>query len=514
MSSEIENASSAASAALPSDSNESRDVEMVDANNDDAPQDAAASIQTEPEFYIHIRGLVGPPITDDQRIELDEWKSHIFAAATSTPTVAPSEALLEMLGDPTQWQSVICPVIQSYIRHVQDSTRPFCHNTHPLPSSTLHLYYTALTRILKNHRSSSRSMLVLNAQFHKSLFSLCHFSLLKATHVNDLRDFDIRGSGSCPIVYYKLIEAFLQEMGNGNSRSSSNVNSSGNSTAVGTNNKALPQYLKNTLRQVQEMLLDSLWMIEDQDCKEGGGGAYYNSPSSSGPSFIEMINKLRERPSCWPLASLRELCPLNTGTTTNSTSKLTSSTMPSNIGGDSKEAMFVGYIIQKLLILIEKRASSLCRQLSLIPTNELSLSQAHDVKGRTMTLFTTILCYRIDMFFGRHPDQIMMCALYIVCSKMELADKIGLREIVKGYKVEKGGCLSEEVVMDILYRVKGCGVGGEEGNIVTFYNTVFVPGMKGLWGAFLRSFDTSEEEATEQNNTTAAISDLMLLGSA
>lgn len=69
----------------------------------------------------------------------------------------------------------------------------------------------------------------------------------------------------------------------------------------------------------------------------------------------------------------------------------------------------------------------------------------------------------------------MMCALYIVCSKMELADKIGLREIMEGYKVEKGGCLSEEVVMDILYRVKGCGVGGEEGNIVTFYNvSVFV----------------------------------------
>jgi hypothetical protein len=369
---------------------------------------------TEPEFYIHIRGLIGPSITDGQRKELHEWTEGILEEATSSdpPAVRPSETLLSLLGDPmtmdddSNWQSVICPVIQSCLvssavdtnAHVEGNTNTNGHGTsiaisthapleftfhsssHPLPAASLHLYYTALERILNGHKShDSRNMLLLNSQFHKSLYSLCHFCVVKAIDCGQSH-FDMKGTGSCPIVYYKLIEAYLTEM-----------------TTV------IPTYLTEVLRRIQEMMLDSLWSF-DFDVEQS---------QSFGPSFIGMINKLRERPSCWPIVSLRKLCPIRFGVLTS-------------LGRDesSKESMFVGYIVSKLLTLMERRYEALCREMSLLHENELSLSKANDVKEEAMTLFLSLMCYRIDIFFGRHPDQIMLCTLYIVCNKMKLAPKV------------------------------------------------------------------------------------------
>ena len=301
-------------------------------------------------------------------------------------------------------------------------------------------------------------MLLLNGQFHKSLFSLCHFSIVKSAH-RTKSAFDIRGSGSCPIVYYKLIEAYVAEM------SQSRLHEQHPNGTI-KHVPALPSYLIQSLRSIQEMLLDSLWMSDTQIAEAITSSSSSTSSFYCGPSFIAMINKLRESPSSWPIPSLRELCPIKSGV------KLP----PSHTSSETKEGMFVGYIIQKLLVLTERRLHSLCRELSLPNVNELSLSKANEVKEKTLTLMTSLMCYRIDLFFNRHPDQIMMCALYIICSKMDLAPMVGFGEIVRVYEVERGRVLSLGVVRDILYRVKNCdgGGGGGEGDVLMFYNVSFV----------------------------------------
>eukprot|EP00956_Cyclotella_meneghiniana_P026645 scaffold58118_cov37-Cyclotella_meneghiniana.AAC.10 len=534
-----------------------QDVEMLD----DAPPN------NEPECFIHIRGLVGPPITSDQKKQLRDWINQIYIKALNLnygmsidgdvmeTCVGPGETLLAVLtageeGDDddddddhhplsnknglNNWERVIRPVIESCLASTMaesnnstsnnstaavnnngrssnssnnnimtitmksplqftlTSQSPF--NTHQRnTAASLYLYYTSLERILLSHTSStSRNMLLLNVQFHKSLYSLCQFSIEKASRI-EVTSFDIGGTGSCPIVYYKLIESFISEMRGG---------------GTGTIKLVLPEYIIRVLRLIQEMILDSLWLMDyhlfendgyytDNISSSNNGNIGNNDNNGSlGPSFIAMINKLRERPSSWPPASLRELCPIKSG-------RVALSHLNNN-ETSCKESMFVGYIIQKLLILIDRRLHALCRELSLPHSNNLSLSTAQDVKERTMTLYTCLMCYRIDVFFNAHPDQIMLCCLYMICRKAGMARQITFCEIVRVYEREKRRCLSEELVMSILYRIENCSVdsdGGGVGDILAFYNNIFVPSIKGLWSAFLESTDMSGTK--ESFNNTA-----------
>ena len=255
--------------------------------------------------------------------------------------------------------------------------------------------------------------------------------------------YEIRDTGSCPIVYYKLIEDFLQEMGS-------------NTPASSQLPPALPSYLTNRLRQVQEMVLDSLWLLMEYDANPTSGGV-----DNLEPSFIGMINKLRERPSSWPVAPLRDRCPIQSGMPAG----------PSGTPESSKESMFVGYIVHKILMLTERRLKTLCIELSSSNSNEMASSESqHQVREKTMTLFTSLMCYRVDMFFNRHPDQIMLCALYMVCCKMDLAPKITFGSIVRAYESSKREYLKPIVIQKILYRIQDCTADGSKGDIISFYN--------------------------------------------
>lgn len=200
----------------------------------------------------------------------------------------------------------------------------------------------------------------------------------------------------------------------------------------------LPEFLKQVFCHIQEMILDSLWLINFDD--------YY---ANLGSSFISMINKLRERPSNWPLDCLRQICPIKlTDFATNDV--------------PAKECMFVSYMVQKLLAVIERRLEEIC----LI----LSLPNINTVGEKGMMVFTSLMCYRIDIFFNRHPDQIMLCTLYAVCTKMKLAPKVNFRKIIRAYEEKNSSFLSPSVVHKILYRISNCSEVGGIGDIVSLYN--------------------------------------------
>lgn len=395
---------------------------------------------SEPECSIYIRGLIGPRITDVQRKELHEWTEDIFSTVLSSNTIKPSLRLRTILGGAAHeqdihWMEIMCPALNQSLASLateflvhDESQDHFGLNSisatadspleylvldsQPIPAAVLHLYYFALECILLSPRTGNRNILVLNPQFHKSLFSLCHFCLCKATD-HGRSFFIIHDTGSCPIVYYKLVEAFLQEM-------------------------ILPEFLKQVFCHIQEMILDSLWLINFDD--------YY---ANLGSSFISMINKLRERPSNWPLDCLRQICPIKlTDFATNDV--------------PAKECMFVSYMVQKLLAVIERRLEEIC----LI----LSLPNINTVGEKGMMVFTSLMCYRIDIFFNRHPDQIMLCTLYAVCTKMKLAPKVNFRKIIRAYEEKNSSFLSPSVVHKILYRISNCSEVGGIGDIVSLYN--------------------------------------------
>ncbi|KAL3784536.1 hypothetical protein HJC23_012171 [Cyclotella cryptica] len=399
----------------------------------------------EPECSIYIRGLIGPPITDIQRKELYEWTEEIFRSALSSNTIKPSPRLMTLLGKPAHekdihWVEIMCPVLNqaldslatdldvdgeardhfglNSISATSDSPLEyFVLDSHPIPAAVLYLYYVALECILHSHRTGNRNMLVLNPQFHKSLFSLCHLCLRKATD-HGQSFFTIHNTGSCPIVYYKLVEAFLQEM-------------------------TLPSFLKQVFRHIQEMIVDSLWLVNFDDCINN------NTNNNLGSSFVSMINKLRERPSNWPLACLRQICPIKL-------MNCASNDAP------AKECMFVSYMVQKLLAVIERRLKELCAILS--------LPNIDTVGEKSLMVFTSLMCYRIDIFFNRHPDQIMLCTLYAVCTKMKLAPHTNFRTIVHAYVQKNSSYLSHSVVHNILYSISNCSEGGGVGDILSLYN--------------------------------------------
>ena len=399
------------------------------------------ALKTEPECSIHIRGLIGPRITDIQKKELHDWTEEIFSTASYSNTIKPSLRLMTLLEGAVHeqgihWMAIICPALNQSLASLatefdvhgesQDHFRlnsisasaeaPLEYlvlDSHPIPAAVLYLYYFALECILCSPQTGNRNMLVLNSQFHKSLFSLCHFCVCKATD-HGQSCFIIHDTGSCPIVYYKLVEAFLQEM-------------------------ILPDFLKQVFCHIQEMILDSLWLINLDD--------YYAANHDS--SFISMINKLRERPSNWPLACLHQSCPI----------KLMNFA-PNDV--PAKECMFVSYMVQKLLAVIERRLEEICIIL-LLPNID-------TVGEKGMMIFTSLMCYCIDIFFNRHPDQIMLCTLYAVCTKLKLAPQVNFRKIIKAYEQKISSYLSPSVIHNILYRISNCSEVGGIGDIVSLYN--------------------------------------------
>ena len=431
----------------------------------------------EPECSISIRGVIVTPKTEAERKELHDWTEEIFGKAMS-PTIKPSSRLVSILGEVAcdkdlNWRLIICSVLNASLASVaaqsgvnikaqgnselysisSDPNAPLelsvPKDSHYMPVAVLYLYYFALECILLSHKSSNRSMLILNPQFHKSLFALCHFCLRKATdHGQPM--FNIQGTGGCPIIYYKLVESFVQEL-----------------NATSNTVMSLPAFLTRVLRQIQEMILDSIWLSNLND----------DDNANFGPSFICMVNKLRERPSSWPLPFLRQICPIKAG-----------GNLPPKDGTNSKECMFVGYIMQRLLVVIEHRLRTIC--------SVLSLRDFDAVKEQTMVVFTSLMCYRVDIFFNRHPDQILLCAVYAVCTKMKLAPEMTFRKIIGAYEKKTEAYLSRDVVHDILYRIDDCSEDGEIGNIVSLYNNVFVPSMIGLWGAFTNPDNPPETTST------------------
>lgn len=447
---------------------------------------------------IQIFGWKEPPLFRTERDELQTWISSISSGAAPACTLAPSHRLkvylqASSLPPPSAsagtngssnpraltWEMVALPVLSNsltqaakdfetagrfIISETGDHIVPDVP-THPdqmyMPSAILRLYFAALEIILHQdaakRKSDANPSMVLNLRLHSSLFALCRFCLHKARHLSTAHQHDVLAKsenqslliediGTCPIVYYKLIDSFVKALSPGSEYAASYYQG-----------MTLPTRIIQSLRRLKEMLLGLMWM---RSCVEMTGDV--------DSTFVGMINKLKKNPTTW-----KQVCPI--GTERESDSK----------ASNDKEYFFVRYVLRNLAKVTMRRLNALC--------GRLSVSETPAVASKAMVVFVNMLYHRVDMFIDRHPDQLMLCSLYLACSKMKLAPTVGFQKIKDAYLEVNESFYNTSTLNAIFYDIKMSDVSssnGERGNIVTFYNKVFAPNVRPFWKSFMERSTT------------------------
>ncbi len=441
---------------------------------------------------IHISGWKEPPLSDAERDELKKWISHISSGTAPACTVAPSHRLKVYLKasslplPPSQtngstnpsaltWETVALPVLNYCLTKAAKDFGMAClftisetgdhivpHvTTHPMPSAILQLYFAALEIILHHdaakRKTDANPSTVLNVRFHSALFALCRFCLHKARHLNTGHQNDILLSienqslliediGTCPIVYYKLIDSFIKALSPGSEYATKFYQG-----------MALPSRIIQSLRRLQEMLLGLMWM--NNSVKMTG---------DADSTFIGMINKLKQNPTTW-----KQLCPIGTEKEADST-----------ISND-KDRIFVGYVLRNLAKAIGRRTLALCVHLSVPETPA--------VASKAMVVFVNMLYHNVDMFIDRHPDQLMLCSLYLACCKLKLAPTVDFQKIKDAYMKLNEKFYDKSTLNAIFFEVK-LSEPAERGNLVAFYNDIFTPNVRPFWKSFVGRSTTQESE--------------------
>ena len=435
----------------------------------------------------HISGWKDPPLSDMERDELQKWISSLSSDVTPDCTLSPSSRLMAYLkassfpppaqanGNVTSsslsWEKVMLPVLNCCLSRAAadfgtssrftisqngDHAVPsftFNQDQMIMPSVILRFYFAALDTILHHdaarRKKDANSSLVLNSRVHSSLFALCRFCIHKASHLIAVHQDDflqntedqlilIEDIGTCPVVYCKLIDSFLNTLA---PRSKSTTSS--------YEDLLLPSRIIKCLHRLQEMFLGFIWMqcmVITCDIE---------------PTFVGMINHLKRTPTVW-----RQVCPIDGGDKSDEVASI-----------NGREHIFVRYALRNLVKITRRRILALCALL-LVP-------ESSAVASKTMVVFTNMLYHRVDMFIDRNPDQVMICSLYLVCSKMKLAPSVSLQKIKDTYIEMNKTFFTKSTLNAILHEIKLSANNDESGNILSFYNKVFVPNVCPFWKSFV-----------------------------
>mmetsp|Transcript_20677 Transcript_20677/g.43168 ORF Transcript_20677/g.43168 Transcript_20677/m.43168 type:complete len:1109 (+) Transcript_20677:196-3522(+) len=420
---------------------------------------------------IQISRVKNPPTTEAELKDLNEWTTNIYNLVTASSSIKPSHWLKSYLqpsttsicngiGEQNGGKTAVFPVLNCFLAivakdgsidsgtcAVSDAGEYKVQKDDVTPGAALQLYYVALELIV---RRSPNTMLIINERFHSSLFSLCYFCLQTAANPEG-RCFLIEDIGDCTTQFHYVVEVFIQVMKPG-------------SESVTTG--PLPSYMIQILHQLQEMLLGMIWMA-GYSCL---GDKVQNT-------FAGMVNNLKENPATW-----LQTCLIKPSADKSSTE-------------NSREEMLVGYMLRNLVNVIQRRVSKLC-ELLLVPS-------ATTTTNQTMKVFTTMLHHRTDMFFDRHPDQMMLCCIYTaMCLKSKVAPAVSFHKITEAYIEMNRDRIGSEISYAIVHRIKNCsGQDDQFGDIISLFNEVFVPNVKPFWRSF-KDGQQAEESSNPSKSPT------------
>jgi Retinoblastoma-associated protein B domain/Retinoblastoma-associated protein A domain len=444
-------------------------------------------------------GDIEPPVISDS-MELNEWTLSIL----SLSVVKPSDSLLMYLGETDRslgdgsscLHDVIVPVLNRGLLRVQGALRSTTAGSLALDTrltvgrkdgqvyvsgqvdegtqlcaSVVGFYYHSLEAIINDQMErmeflGSFGSLLRSESFHRALLACCYACTLKG--VGTTQKLRMNGSHkdttvhllmetieSSPYTFLKVTEALRRALVITNDPSRKKV---GSPIVPG-----LPVVLQKHLQKLELQLVDSIvWATASSSKSEG--------------SLATTIKTMKGLPGAWPPDVLEASLP----------EELADSEDISNMLIDEKykppfcastEANFLSYVLRKVLKISFFRIQEVCAALN--------LSKDTQVQTQILVAFRYLLRHNVDLFYDRHIDQLILCTMYGVCRVMRVQPEVTFGKLMDAYIVVRKNDQGERACRVILRHVKLVSnendyrpEGKVVGNLILFYNQVYVPRMQ------------------------------------
>lgn len=395
------------------------------------------------------------------------------------------------------WRTVMVPLLNRAIeRLIDDVPQPNDENPRPrrvsisdkdgalivhgdqedlevkLCKALIALYYQSLEALLYHETarlmSASHPSLIMNELFHRAALTCCCVCLMKglcsssALAISDkFLDLDLpciqQIMESCPYTYLKVSESFARALKlyklSGQGQQSQHV-------------LGLPRILQKQLSQCEVLVIDSLM--------------WSTVPNYSlDLTVMDIINDIKSMPdkgvgSSWPPQVLEPSLPEEMADAMDNEER------KAMVRGCQRppDHLYLSYIIRKLLKIAFFRISALCSKLSIPPE--------YPIASQVWIAFRYLLRHRIELLYDRHVDQLILCTMYGVCKMMKFEPELTFSKIIEVYSTLRGPELGERACHRLVRHIKlaskadmeATSAKKQEGNIIQFYNTLFVPALK------------------------------------
>ena len=435
--------------------------------------------------------------------EVNEW----ILSALSISVVKPTDTLLTHLGEndrirgdgSSSLEDMIVPVLNRGIHRIQRSIHGSNNKDSGVTSkivigrkdgqvyannglvdkhvqfyaAVVGLYYNSLNAIIEDQMDRMDLLGSFDSQlqskpFHRALLTCCFSSILKAVGMNqNLTHLKNREELSVPILmetteigaftFLKVAEAFCR----------AHIAKKG-STRMELRQpitSGLPVIIHNHVQKIEVQLIDSvLWYIPTA------------AEVSLQTGFALIVKSIKSVPGAWPPDILEPILAEERVDVEGDTSK------PEDVQckpsfNTSSEGNFVSFVFRKLLKSVFTRIQAMCAALN--------LSNEKILHAQILVAFRYVMRHHISIFNNRHVDQLLLSTIYGICRALKIQPRITFGEIIDAYFAIRGEEQGERVCRFIVRHVKlnSSEAGSHRtsqvvGNIVTFYNTVYVPKMQ------------------------------------
>ncbi|CAL5223875.1 g6466 [Coccomyxa viridis] len=129
----------------------------------------------------------------------------------------------------------------------------------------------------------------------------------------------------------------------------------------------------------------------------------------------------------------------------------------------------VSDFLNKVLKLAALRIADICERLSFEPVDKNSITV------QVYTMVAHVITEQTNMMYGRHLDQVILCALYGVCKVNQLR-QITFKDIITHYK--KQAQAKNAIFRTVSIRLRPDLSVDQTGDVIEFYNAVFIPSTK------------------------------------
>ena len=338
------------------------------------------------------------------------------------------------------------------------------------------LYYQSLEAIFYHEtarlKSASHPKLIMSETFHRAALTCCCICLMKglcsgsALALSEkFLDLDLtciqQIMESCPYTYLKVSESFARALKlyktSGPGLQSSHV-------------LGLPRILQRELSQCEVLVIDSLLWSQEPS---------YSLDLSVMDTIVDIKNVPEKGAGpAWPPDVLQPTLPEEIDDAKNDKKK----TILARTGPRPPDHLYLSYILRKLLKIAFFRISALCSELSIPPE--------YPVASQVWIAFRYLLRHNIELLYDRHVDQLILCTLYGVCKLMKVEPELTFAKTIEVYSIVRGAELGDRACHRLTRHIKlmtdieamdemeSSPAKKQYGNIIQFYNSVFVPVLK------------------------------------